>query len=188
MTWKVWSNLGATTVWGGGMNIKLECMRTEAVVAYFEVLSRKCPSRKSVHKWVEKFSQGLLKVTDDERPCAEVAETTVKGLVYCGFRRTGKAMGQMYQCWWRMYREINVRFLYPFVTGLLIVPRSCWRISDQCLFYSSVCCLCADNILWHGRVECGTLCKGSVLLLIYFCLLLVGDGFNVGFVASFDKM
>jgi hypothetical protein len=38
-----------------------------------------------------------------------VAVTTVKRL-----RRTGKAMGEVYQCWWRICREINVfsRFEY----------------------------------------------------------------------------
>jgi hypothetical protein len=41
---------------------------------------------------------------------AEVAETTVKRLLCCGFRRTGKAMGQVYQCWWRICRDINVFF------------------------------------------------------------------------------
>jgi hypothetical protein len=55
---------------------------------------------------------------------AEVAETTVERLLCCGFRRTAKAMGQVYQCWWRICRDINVfpRFeyhmfyvLYPFV-------------------------------------------------------------------------
>jgi hypothetical protein len=30
-----------------------------------------------------------------------VAETTVRRLLWCGFRRTGKAMGHVYQCWWR---------------------------------------------------------------------------------------
>jgi hypothetical protein len=39
---------------------------------------------------------------------AEAAETTVKILQSCGFRRTGNAMGQVYQCWWRICREINV--------------------------------------------------------------------------------
>jgi hypothetical protein len=34
-----------------------------------------CPSRKAVHNWVEKFSQGLSKVVDDE---PEEAETTDK--------------------------------------------------------------------------------------------------------------
>jgi hypothetical protein len=43
---------------------------------------------------------------DDED--AEVGETTVKKLLCLGFRRTGKAMGQVYQCWWRICLEINV--------------------------------------------------------------------------------
>jgi hypothetical protein len=37
-----------------------------------------------------------------------VAETTVKRLLCCRFGHTGKAMGQMYQSWWRICREINV--------------------------------------------------------------------------------
>jgi hypothetical protein len=39
---------------------------------------------------------------------AEVA--TVKRLLCCGFRCTGKAIGQVYQCWWRICREVNVFF------------------------------------------------------------------------------
>jgi hypothetical protein len=63
----------------------------------------------------------------------EVAETTVKRLPCCGFRLTGKAMGQVYQCWWRICQEVNVFFrfeyhmfyvLYPFVTHLLTLPRA----------------------------------------------------------------
>jgi hypothetical protein len=31
---------------------------------------------------------------------------------FCCFRRTGKAMGQVYQCWWSLCREINaLRFI-----------------------------------------------------------------------------
>jgi hypothetical protein len=37
-----------------------------------------------------------------------VAETTVKRFLCCGFRRTGKAMEQVYRCWLRICREINV--------------------------------------------------------------------------------
>jgi hypothetical protein len=35
-------------------------------------------------------------------------------LLCCGFRRTDKEMGQVYQCWWRICREITVfpRFEY----------------------------------------------------------------------------
>jgi hypothetical protein len=39
-----------------------------------------------------------------------VAETAIKKLLCLGVRRTGKAMGQVYQCWWRICREINVFF------------------------------------------------------------------------------
>jgi hypothetical protein len=59
---------------------------------------------------------------------AKVAETTIRRLLCCGSRRTGKAMWQVYQCWMRIWRETNVfpRFesqlfyvLLPFVTYLL---------------------------------------------------------------------
>jgi hypothetical protein len=52
---------------------------------------------------------------------AEMTKTPVKRLLCCGFRRTGKAMRQVYQCCWRICREINLfsRFEYhilcPFV-------------------------------------------------------------------------
>jgi hypothetical protein len=36
------------------------------------------------------------------------SETTVERLLCCGFRRTGKAMGQVYPCWWRICQQINV--------------------------------------------------------------------------------
>jgi hypothetical protein len=67
---------------------------------------------------------------------AEVAGATVKRLLCCGFRRNGKAMGQLYQCRWRICRGINVFFsrfeyhmfyvLYPFVSYLLTLPRIMW--------------------------------------------------------------
>jgi hypothetical protein len=34
-----------------------------------------------------------------------VAETAARRLLCCGFRRPGKAMGQVYPCWWRGYVE-----------------------------------------------------------------------------------
>jgi hypothetical protein len=52
----------------------------------------------------------------------------LKRLPRCGFRRAGKAMRQVYECWWRICREINLSFmfeyvlrLYPFVTYLLTI-------------------------------------------------------------------
>jgi hypothetical protein len=64
----------------------------------FSVYIGKCLLRKAVHNCVEKFPQGRSKVADDARPGAEMAQTAVKRLLYCGFRSTGKAMGQLYQC------------------------------------------------------------------------------------------
>jgi hypothetical protein len=56
-----------------------------------------------------------------------------KSRLFYRFRRTVKAMGQVYQYWWRICREINVfsRFechmfyvLYPFMTYILALPRN----------------------------------------------------------------
>jgi hypothetical protein len=78
----------------------------------FPVYGGKCLWLKAVHNCVEKFCQGRSKVTDDVRPSVEFAETRVKRLLWCGFRRTGKAMGQIYHCWWRICGEINgLRFI-----------------------------------------------------------------------------
>jgi hypothetical protein len=76
----------------------------------FPVYSAKCLWPRAVHNWVEKFSQGPPKVAEDARLGAEVPETTVKRTQCCGFGLTGKAMGQVYQCWWRICREICVLF------------------------------------------------------------------------------
>jgi hypothetical protein len=53
----------------------------------------KCLSRKAVHNWVEKFSQGRSKVADDETEVRKWLRQQSKRLLRCGFRRTGKAMG-----------------------------------------------------------------------------------------------
>jgi hypothetical protein len=76
----------------------------------FPVYDGKCLTRKAVRKFIEKFSQGLSKVADDVQPGAEMAEATIKRLLCCGFRRTGKAMGQVYQCCWGIYRERRIFF------------------------------------------------------------------------------
>jgi hypothetical protein len=82
----------------------------------FPAYRGKCLSSKAVHNWAEKFSQPRSKVTDDARLSwnggAEVAETTVERLLHCGDRRTGKAIGQVYQCWWRICREITCFTFY----------------------------------------------------------------------------
>jgi hypothetical protein len=102
----------------------------------FPVCGGKCLSRKAVHNRIEKFSQPFRWWRRFWNRCAEMAETTVKRLLRCEFRRTGKAMRHIYQCLWRICREINVftRFeyhmfyvLYQFVTNLLTVPRNFFK-------------------------------------------------------------
>jgi hypothetical protein len=76
-------------LWANGQNTK------NIHKEIFPVYGGKCLLAKAVHIWVEKYSQGRSKVTDDARSVAEMAETTVKRLLCCRFRRTGKARGQV---------------------------------------------------------------------------------------------
>jgi hypothetical protein len=107
----------------------------------FHVHWGKCLSRKAVHNWIEKFSQGRSKVADDVRPGAEVAETTTKRLLRCGFRSTGKMMRQVYQCWWRTCREINFS--------------SCFEY-HKFLSFICICDLFAHSRFYLVAVDCPT--------------------------------
>jgi hypothetical protein len=92
-----------------------------------------------------------------------VAETAVKRLPWCGFRRTGKAMGQAYQCWWRICREINVLssfeyhmfyVLYPFASYLLTLPRRLdkdLKGNDHSLIYVPLRHFPISNEVNHGN-------------------------------------
>jgi hypothetical protein len=77
-------------LWDKGLNVM------DIHKEIFPVYSGKCLSCKAVHSWVETFSQGRSKAADNARPSVVVAETTVKRLLCCGFRRIGNAMGQVY--------------------------------------------------------------------------------------------
>jgi hypothetical protein len=54
-----------------------------------------------------------------------------KRILCCGFHDTGKAMEEVYQCRWKIYRQINVSFpqvrishvLHPFMPYLLTLHR-----------------------------------------------------------------
>jgi hypothetical protein len=94
----------ASFLWARGPNAK------DAHREMLPVYGGKCLSLIAFHNWVEKFSQERSKVAHDTWQGAEVAETTDKRLLCFGFRRTGKTMGQVYQCWLRICREINVSF------------------------------------------------------------------------------
>jgi hypothetical protein len=59
-------------------------------------------TRKAANNLVEKFIQGSSKLTDNVRPATEMSEAKVKRLPRSGVRCTGKAMEQVYQCWWKI--------------------------------------------------------------------------------------
>jgi hypothetical protein len=74
-------------------------------------------ARKAVHSLIEKlppWRQTFRWWRTGWNGGGEMAETTVKRLLCWEFRRTGKAIGQVYWCWWRVCHEINVflRFEY----------------------------------------------------------------------------
>jgi hypothetical protein len=71
----------------------------------FPVYGWKCLSRKAINSWIEKHGN---RFADDVKFETEFLKwlRTVRILHYCGFRRNGKAMGQVYQCWWRICQEI----------------------------------------------------------------------------------
>jgi hypothetical protein len=65
----------------------------------FSVYCGKCLSRKEVHSCVKKRGKSFA---DDEGVETEVRKwlrQQSKRLLCCRFRRTGKARGQVYQCW-----------------------------------------------------------------------------------------
>jgi hypothetical protein len=91
-------------------------------------------------KWFTTGSRNFLKdvrKSQDARPGAEVAETTVKRLLCCRFRHTVKAMGQVYQCWWRMCWEINV-FFQVWISNVLCFIAICDLFTDSPLYYQQV--------------------------------------------------
>jgi hypothetical protein len=97
----------------------------------FLIYGEKYLSLKAVHSCVEKRGKYFA---DAEEVETEVRKWLREQLnTCCWFRHTGKEMGQAYQCWWRICREVNVlsRFeynmfyvLYPFVSYLLTLPRT----------------------------------------------------------------
>jgi hypothetical protein len=89
----------------------------------FPAYGGKCLSHKAVHNCVENVSL----MTKRLKQRCRSGWDAVKRLVCCGFRRTGKAMGQVYQCcggYVKKYMffsrfEYHIFYvLYPFVTYL----------------------------------------------------------------------
>jgi hypothetical protein len=67
------------SLWARGLNVK------DINKKRFLVYGGKCLSRKAVHNWVKKFSQGRSKAANDARPGADVAEHKSKDFHAAGF-------------------------------------------------------------------------------------------------------
>jgi hypothetical protein len=87
-------------LWAKGLNAKV--IHKEM----FPIYGRKCLSCKAVHNWMANVSL----MTRLKPRCGSGGDNSQKRLLCCGFRRTGKAIRQVYQCWWRICREIRVFF------------------------------------------------------------------------------
>jgi hypothetical protein len=72
---------------------------------------------------------------------AEVTDTTVKSLLCCRFRRTGKGMVQVYQCLWRIYREINA-FFQVRISHVLLFKSICVFTDSPTYMTTPFCLLC----------------------------------------------
>jgi hypothetical protein len=70
-----------------------------------------------------KVHHGCKSSADDGS--AEVAETTVKRLLCCGFRRTGKAMGQVYHSYITCFKfYINFWPIYRLFLSVKVMSNS----------------------------------------------------------------
>jgi hypothetical protein len=95
----------------------------------FSRFDEKCLSRKAVHNWVEGFSQKRSKVADDGTEVRKWLKQQFL-LISCGLRRTSKAMGQVYQCWWRIWREIKFFFFQFRISHILRSISNCDLFTD----------------------------------------------------------
>jgi hypothetical protein len=109
---------------------------------------------------VKLFTTGGKRFADDEKVETEVRKwlrQQFKRLLCCGFLRTGKAMGQVYQCWWTICRDIKgfYRFEYdmfyvPYssVTYLLTLPRTMWQNRHlKRSYFKAIYCPISSDIL-----------------------------------------
>jgi hypothetical protein len=99
--------------------------------------------RKAFHNCVER--------NFESRRGTEVAETTVKRLLCCGFLRIGKAMGQLCQCWWRICRERNVFSQVP-ISCVLRFISICGLFTDSPSYNGPVCTVLGFSLRWMPRM------------------------------------
>jgi hypothetical protein len=78
-----------------------------------------------------------------------VAEKTVKRLLCHGFRCTGKAMGQVYQCWWRVCREIIPPPKFEYHIFYIVYPFGAYLLTHSLVKKFCVLGLLLMNMGYH---------------------------------------
>jgi hypothetical protein len=112
---------------------------------------------------VKRFTTGSRNVADVsvmtkrlKRRCGSGWDNS-QTLLCCGFRRTGKAMGQVYQCRWRICREINTYF-FPgsnitcFTFYIRLWPIY-WLTLLRCIMEFEVFMDVVSDVTWYGLVD-----------------------------------
>jgi hypothetical protein len=84
----------------------LEESSTEEQRPFMRFLWANWHNAKDIHKCFLFTMGSVCHVNRFRAGSRNVAETTVKWLLFCGFRHTSKAIGQVYQCWWRICSNI----------------------------------------------------------------------------------
>jgi hypothetical protein len=86
-------------------------------------------------KWFTTGSRNSLKDVRKSQMMSDQAQKWLtqqsKDFYDAGIRRTGKAMGQVYQCWWRICREIHVFFFQVRMWHVLLFTSICDLLTDS---------------------------------------------------------
>jgi hypothetical protein len=122
-------------LWAKGCNAK------DVYKEMFPVYIGKHLLHKAVRNWVADFSLMMKRL---KWRCGSAWDNSQK-LMWCGFLCTGKAMGQVYQCWWRIFWEINVysRFEYHVLRFVsicdLFIYSPSYKLSINPIFNQTSC-------------------------------------------------
>jgi hypothetical protein len=108
-------------LWAKGLNAK------DILIKMFPVCGGKCLSPKTAHNWVQNFSQGRSKIAEMPDQVRKWLRQQSKDFYVTGF----DAMGQAYQCWWRICRETNVFFFQFRISHVLQFISICDRSTDS---------------------------------------------------------
>jgi hypothetical protein len=105
-------------------------------------------------------SLNFIRKSQKMKRCCGSGWDNSQKIICCGFRRTDKATRQVYQCWWKTCREINVFFFsfeyhlfYIYLSPIywLSLVVSCLKVGHDCFLpdsFQSVVSWSPCNLSW----------------------------------------